>query len=141
LKKTYLELLEIDAIIAKLFKKNPKLKDGKFGYGYERFFKLNLEKIMNEMEEKRQDIRTENALTDKSTGELLYTDLNNQQRNYRYDKAGMMKMNLEMRVLNKEYENKSYEVIPYFISEMPEILDEERELLVGCLIDGKNLKT
>lgn len=141
MKKTYLELLEIDAIIAKLFKKNPKLKDGKFGYGYERFFKLNLEKIMNEMEEKRQDIRTENALTDKSTGELLYTDLNNQQRNYRYDKAGMMKMNLEMRVLNKEYENKSYEVIPYFISEMPEILDEERELLVGCLIDGKNLKT
>jgi len=139
MEKTYKELLEIDSLIAELFTKNPKLKEGKFAYGYKRFCDNNTNKIVDEINERVTDIRVENALTNKETGELVY-DGQGPQRQYKYTKEGMLKMNKEVRKLNKEYEGKVITIKPYIVSEIPEMLDEEKKLLVGCLIEANKKK-
>ena len=137
MKKTYAELREIDEIVGGLYIKNPKTKDGKFGYGYGRFYSKNAKSISEELNEKIMDSRIENAMVDEKTKELLY-DLQGggQNKLYKYTKEGMKKFLEETRKITKEYDEKEIEIIPFFVKEedLPEMSEEEKELLKGCLI-------
>ena len=53
LKKTFEQLKEIDNIVGGLYTKNIKLKDGKFGYAYNKFYVKNIKPLLDEMNEER----------------------------------------------------------------------------------------
>lgn len=134
MKKTFLELKEIDDCVAKIYAKYPDIQNSKFGYWYKRFFKKNLQPIIGELEEKLADCRLENALVDEKTREVLYTD--SSQRTYKFDKEGLKKLLNFNRVLLEEYNHKEFEITPFISSEAPEgLTDEDKELLKGILID------
>jgi hypothetical protein len=133
--KTFEQLKEIDSIVGNLYQKNPKLKDGKFGYAYNRFYAKNLKPIVDEINEKLTDSRIENAMVDATTKELLYDNSRGpEQKLFKYTKEGMIKFNNESRKIYQDYDKKEVEIIPYFTSDVPEMLDEQREELKGCLI-------
>lgn len=136
MKKTFEQLKEIDNIVGNLYAKNPKIKDGKFGYAYNRFYTKNIKPLIDEANEKIQDSRIENAMTDPNTKELLY-DLSRgpDQKIFKYTKEGLKKFNEEARKIQKESEAKEVEIKPFFTTDIPtELLDEEKDELVGCLI-------
>jgi hypothetical protein len=143
MKKTFEELREADTVVANLYMKNPKLKEGKFGYGWSKFYKKNLEPTYTEMQEKMADAKVENAMVDEKTKELLYDITDPHNKSYKYTKEGMKKLTEEFRKIVKEYDTKEVEVEPYFIKDtkyIPEMLDEERELLTNLIINIKNGK-
>jgi hypothetical protein len=136
MKKTNLELKEIDEVVGYLYQRNPKLQDGKFGYAYNRFYTKNIKPLMEQIQEEISDLKVEYAMVDEKTKELLYGEPDQRgNKPYKYDKEGMKKLLLETRKVVKKYESKSVDVIPYFSSVLPEKIEpEEKELLKGCLI-------
>jgi len=122
--------LEIDNVVGRLYKKDPTLKNGKFGYGYAKFFKKNIHPIVAEINEEIENCRIDNCLADEKTKEILYTA----DKQFRYDKEGYKKLNEFIRKINKEYAEKEVEVEPYILKDVPELLEEEKELLQGILI-------
>jgi len=129
------ELFEIDEIVNNLYVKNPKLKDGKFGYAYKRFYEKNLKDVLEEMQEKMTDCRIDNALVDEKTKELLYDSSDKGgQKLYKYTKDGMKKLLEDTRNIKKEYEKKEVKIEPYYASDVPDMIEEEKEALKGCLI-------
>ena len=136
MQKTYKELQEIDEVVAAIYQRNPEVRKGKFGYAYNRFYSKNIKPIIEEISEKLTDIRVENAMVDEKTKELVY-DNTNGQKLYKYTKEGMIKMLSEQRKINKEYDKKKVEIIPFITKDIPEdIMEEEKEALKGCLING-----
>jgi hypothetical protein len=136
MKKTFEEIKNIDNIVGGLYQKNIKLKDGKFGYAYNRFYAKNIKPTLEEVNEKITDARIENAMTDEKTKELLYDSSRGpEQKLFKYTKEGLIKFNDEVRKITKEYDKKEVEIIPFFTSEIPtELLDEEKEELKDYLI-------
>jgi len=136
MQKTYKELQEIDEVVAAIYQRNPEARKGKFGYAYNRFYSKNIKPIIEEISEKLTDIRVENAMVDEKTKELVY-DNTNGQKLYKYTKEGMIKLLAEQRKINKEYDKKKVEIIPFITKDIPEdIMEEEKEALKGCLING-----
>jgi len=134
IEKTFKELKEIDEIVGGIYARNPKAKEGKFGYAYNRFFSKNIKAIFDEIAEKITDVKVENAMVDKDTKELIY-DNTGGQKVYKYTKDGMKKLLEEQRKIYKEYDEKKVEIKPYITKDVPEdLLDEEKEALKGCLI-------
>jgi len=135
MKKTYAQLKEIDEVVGGLYGKNPKLRDGKFGYAYNRFVTKNVKPLVDEMQEKIMDCRVENAMVDEKTKELLYDRAGGEQNKlYKYTKEGMKTFMEETRKITKEFDEKEVEIIPFFVSDVPEMMEEEKEILKGCLV-------
>jgi len=135
LKKTFEQLKEIDNIVGNLYAKNPKLRDGKFGYAYNKFYTKNIKPILDEVNEEITDCRIENAMTDPTTKELLYDSSRGpEQKLFKYTKEGLKKFNDEVRKITKKYDAKEVEIIPNFTTDIPEMFDEEKAELKGCLI-------
>lgn len=136
MKKTLEQLLEIDNIVGNLYDKNPKLRDGKFGYAYNRFYVKNIKPILDDMQEKIVDVRIENAMVDEKTKELLReAEENSKIKNYKYTKEGMKKLTKDIREIVKESNAIEVEVIPFITSDVPEMLDEQKEMLKGLIIE------
>ncbi len=130
--KKFKELQEIDEIVGGLYKKNPALPNGRFGYWYNKFYKKNVTPILTEIGEKIADIRLDNAMVDEKTKEILYSE---DKQSYKITKDGMKKVNEQTRALHKEYEEKEVDVTPMISSEVPvELQEEDKELLKGLLI-------
>jgi len=127
--KTLEELLEADRLVAKLYSKEPTLKDGKFGYAWKRFYAKNITPVLTEMQEKTQDAYIDNALEDPKTKELLKDG-----DNYKYSKEGMKNLTEQIRTITKEYQAKEIEVEPYISSSVPEMTDEQKDVLTGLVI-------
>jgi hypothetical protein len=68
------QLKEVDEVVGGLYQKNPKLREGKFGYAYKRFYDKNLKPLLDEIQEKMADCRVENAMVDEKTGHVLAGD-------------------------------------------------------------------
>lgn len=130
MKKTFLELNQIDAVVGKLYRKNPELKDSKFGYAYNRFHELNLKPTQKKLQQEADDLFVKHALEDKDTKALL-KDNNGA---YQYSKEGQLTLNKEQRDLIEKYESLQIEIQPYIATYAPELSDEDFELLEGCLV-------
>lgn len=111
MKKTFLELSEIDQRIASVYKNNPDIVKTKFAYGYGKFVKNNLSVLQDEFKDKLLDIRIENALTDPQTGEILNDKEN--ERGFKFSKEGLKETIRQEKKLYSEYENKEIEIKPY----------------------------
>ena len=130
MQKTYLELMQVDELVGRLYAKDAKLRDGKFGYAWKRFVDKNIAPVMSELNDRLMDNKVENALTDPTTKELLYTA----DKNFKYSKEGMKVLLDANRKLLKEFEGRQIEIKPFYVADLPELLEEEKELLKGLII-------
>lgn len=131
--KTYREILEIDALVGKLYKENENLKSSKFGYWYNKFYEKNVDPIRNEYALALENIKVNNALEDEKTKALLKdSSIPNE---YQYSKPGRLKYLEEKQKLDKEFYDKQIEVISFKSPLVPEgLTGEEREMLEGIII-------
>lgn len=133
--KTFVELVEIDQMIGKVYGKNPALKDGKFGYAYAKFNRLNYKPTADEYSDRLNDIRIENALEDKETGEIM-VDLSNPKRGFKYSKDGLKTLMRLEKKLEQEFDAKIIIVEPYFSKVVPkEFTEDEKAMLSGLVIE------
>ena len=132
MKKTFKELLEIDLVVGKLYRKDTTLKDSKFGYAYNRFHAKNYEPVIKNLKEDMADLGVKHALEDEKTKALLQDE----QGNYKYSKEGKLALNKEERELIESYENKEIEITPYISVFTPSMSDEDFETLKGIVVDG-----
>lgn len=133
IKKTFEELKEIDELYGKLLG-NEGFANTKLGYAFKRFSDKNLKEIFQDFNDTLQDIRISNALTDKTTGAILYTS---DQKNYQYTPEGLKTTLKLIKEKNKEYSDKEFEVKPFIYTDLGtiELLDEEKELIKGVIIE------
>ena len=141
MKTQYKTLLLADRLVAQLYQIDPKLVNTKFGYAWKRFFEKNIQPTMTELNEKIEDLRIDNALTDKTTGEILYTQPDSRgAKEYKFNKDGLKKLTEQARALAKEFEDKEIDVQPYICKELPDImlegkkLKEDFEILKGLVL-------
>lgn len=133
MKITFKQAGEINKSLEHIYAKNPGLEKTKFDYAQKRFFEKNFSKIFNEYNQKLANIRINNALEDKTTGEILLDQMN--PREFKYSKEGLIKCLNEEKELENEYNAKEIEVEPFISSFVPEVTTEtEKELLTGLLI-------
>lgn len=132
MKKTFEELLKIDRLVGDLYKRNPALRNTKFGYAYKRFAEKNLDKIVTEYRKEINLAQLNNALEDEKTKEVLIDPQNS--RGYKYSKEGLMKVISDEFEIEKKWFEKEVDVEPFFSAYVPEeLLDEEKEDLKGIL--------
>ena len=131
--KTFKELQAIDQMIGFLYEQDQKLKNTKFGYAYQKFFKKNYEPALKEFQNKIFDIRLDNAMEDKITKEVLKDK--DSPRGFKFTKEGLKKCVEQERSLIEEFDKKEIEVTPQFSSYVPELTEEQKELLTGLIIE------
>ena len=131
--KTFKEILEIDSIVAKLYAKQPELKDGKFGYAYKRYYAKNYTPLTEEYKNEVETLKINNALENPQNKALIVDPQS--KTGFATSKEGLLKFNADLIKLDKEYETKEVEIIPFISPTIPEGLsDEEKELLTGVVI-------
>src|SRR3990167_5815263 len=114
------KLKEIDSVVANLYTKIPTLQEGKFGYGYKRFYEKNLAPTQKEYIQELQDARIDNALVDEKTKALL-KDPDPRSRGFQYTKEGLKALVKAERELDQKYDEKEIEIEPYIIKDLPEL--------------------
>lgn len=132
MQKTFKELLELDAVIGGLYQKNPALRETKFGWAQKRFYETNIAPTLKEYRDKTTEIQINNALEDKTTKALLIDPKN--PRGYLYSREGQIKCIAEENKLWEEYQAMEVEVKPYISTYVPDLTEEQTELLKGLLI-------
>ncbi len=131
--KTFQELNEADNLVGVLYKKDPTLRDTKFGYAYNRFYQKNFENLLKEFQKELELVRAEHALEDEKTKALILDDKN--PRGFAYSKQGFKSVvEAEEKFLEK-FNKKEVEIEPYFATFIPEDMnDYTREKLIGLVI-------
>ena len=132
MKKTFEELGKIDVVVGELYQKDGHLKDSKFGYAYKRFSEKNYLPKIKELQQELNDARIDNALEDPIT-HAVWTDSTNL-RGYKYSKEGLKAVMKKENELLNEWNKKEFEIDPYISEYVPELTEEQRELLKGVLI-------
>lgn len=107
----------------------------KLGYAVKRFFDKNLESVFEEYNVKLSTIRIDHALTDEKTKALLKREVKKHgEREFEYDKEGL-KATLEAeRKLEKEWQNKEFDVTPFICKDLPELNEIQKEAFKGYVI-------
>lgn len=138
MKKTFQELVGVDQMVGKLYAENPNLKETKFGYAYTKFYNKNYkptsEKYFEELTDKRIDL----ALEDPNTKEIL-KDFDPQSRGYKYSKESTKQIVKFERELSEKYHEMEIEIEPYYSAYLPELTEFQREMLMGLLIEAKEV--
>ena len=138
MKKTFEELKEIDILHGKL-RQIEGFDNTKFGYCFKKFSDKNIVKAFKEFNEILEDVRIDNALTDKKTAAILYKP-NGQ---FEFGKEGLKNVLKKSKELENKWNSKLIEVIPFICKEIPdtvELLDEEKDLIDGVIINLKEKK-
>jgi hypothetical protein len=138
MQKKMKDLFEADQIVGGIIAKNKdqNLEQSKFLYAWKKFYRLNIQSIIKEFQEKIADIRIKYASEDKD--HILQVD-NTNPRGYKYSKENLIKCIEEERNTEKELEEKMIEVQPYYCPQesLLELTDEQIESLTGLIIEPK----
>lgn len=133
MEKTYKQLSQLDNAVAEMIVKNPDLKSAKFGYHYRIFHEKNLKPIFDDYNKALAHIRIDCALTNPTTKALMTTESG---RGFEFSKEGRkMVIQAEMD-LEKEWDNKNFEIEPYKIDilDIPnptyEFIELAKEILI-----------
>ena len=133
MKKTFNEVMEADIMVGGLYKKNPDLRDTKFGYAWKRFYEKNIAPTLKEYRAEIEDAHITHALEDKETGKIL-TDKENS-RGYSYSKDGLKTVIKAEKEISEKYDGKEIEITPFISTYVPEGLTEEQtEMLTGSVL-------
>lgn len=135
MQKTFEELGKLDAIVGRMYQKNPELRNSKMGYAYKRFVAKNFQPTYDAFISELSDVRIDNALTNEATKEIL-TDPNPNSRGFKYSKEGLKAVIKAEDVITKKFNAKQIEIEPYIVKpeNLPELTDEQKEALTGLLI-------
>jgi hypothetical protein len=132
--KTFKELQEGDSIVAEAYRKNPKLKDSKFGYAYKRFSDKNYVPMVRDFNEELAMLRVKFALEDPATKEVLIDRMN--VRGFKYDKKGLMELMTAERELEEVFFKKDIKLVPHIVEVVPDdFSDEQVEMLKGSVFE------
>lgn len=133
IKKTFKELREIDSVVATLYAKNPTLRDSKFGYAYQRFYKKNYVPTAQQFNEALSGLQVDYALEEPTTKEVLVDKENN--RGFKYAKDQLKILIGKEVELTEEWGQKEYDVEPFISPLMPDNISEyEFDVLKGSLL-------
>ena len=132
MKKTFKDLLQIDSVVAELYKQFPELPQTKFGYAYKKFYKKNYEPISKEFAEEIQDSHIDNALEDDKTKALILDEKS--ATGYAHTREQWKAIRKATKEITEKYENKEIEITPYISSYIPELTEEQKEILTGYII-------
>jgi hypothetical protein len=138
MKRTFKQLKDIDNLVGSLYTKDDKLQDTKFGYAYKRFTDKNVTEIYKKFQRTLLDVRIDNALEDEKTKEVLIDNMN--VRGFKYSKVGLKKVVEDEDRVTKEFEAQEIDVEPYISSYIPELTEEEVDLLDGLLINKNGIQ-
>ena len=111
--------------------KTPDLAQTKFGYAVKRFFETNSPIVYKDYNLRLSTIRIDNALEDEKTKAVL-TKVSN--RGFEYNKEGLKNVMKQEQALEDEFENKEFEVVPYFSKDFPKMNDQEVEVFKGFVV-------
>ncbi len=132
--KTFKELQDVDSLIADIYKKNPKLKDSKFGYAYKRFSDKVYSPVVRDFQDELGFARVDNALEDPTTKEVLIDRMN--VRGYKYSKAGLKKCMEDEKKIIETWDIKEIEIKPFLVKDVPtELSEDDVELLKGIIFE------
>ena len=132
MKKTFLELLQVDGVVGALYKANPELRESKFGYAYNKFYKDNIQPTSELLAEEINLARIDNALEDEKTKAIIRDEKS--PRGYAYSKEGEKAVIAAEKTISQKFEQKEIEIKPYISSYIPEMTEEQKELLKGLVI-------
>lgn len=125
------QLNEINNVVAELYKKDEHLKQGKFGYAYNKFYQKNTQVILDELKEAITISNVNNALEDEKTKALI-TD---EKGKYKYSKEGKIALLKEQKAIVEEYYKKEIELTLYLSPVKPEMTEEQYEVLKGVIVE------
>jgi len=125
------QLNEINNVVAELYQKDEHLKQGKFGYAYNKFYQKNTQVILDELKEAITISNINNALEDEKTKALI-TD---EKGNYQYSKEGKIALLKEQKAIVEEYYKKEIELTLYLSPVKPEMTEEQYEVLKGVIVE------
>jgi hypothetical protein len=130
--KTFKELQEVDALVGELYVKDKTLQASRFGYAYKRFSDKNYSPLIKELQDEMFMIRINNALENPQTKEVLVDATS--KRGFKFSKAGLTQCIKDENVLMEKFNEKEIEIKPYVSTLVPELAEEETELLKGLVI-------
>lgn len=136
MKKTFLELRELDGIIVQLYIKTPSLKDTKFAYGYNKFYSKNYQSIYKEFQDAIINVQIENALTDPTTKALITDPMS--PRGFKYSMEGLKAVLKAENEINDKFNLKEIECEPYMCRDVPVLNEVQSQGMQGLLIPIKD---
>lgn len=125
------QLNEINNVVAELYQKDEHLKQGKFGYAYNKFYEKNTQVLLDELKEAITISNINNALEDEKTKALI-TD---EKGKYKYSKEGKIALLKEQKAIVEEYYKKEIELTLYLSPVKPEMTEEQYEVLKGVIVE------
>lgn len=134
MKITFQKLIEVNGYFNQVFRQYASTK---FGYAIKKFIEKNIKKVIEDYQEALYNVRIEYALTDPKTGAIIYDSEANEQngrRPFAYTPDKLKEIISAEKVLLAEWNLKEFEVEPYICTEVPELSDEVKELLIGLII-------
>lgn len=134
MKKTFNDLMRLDGVVARLLKDNSSLFDTKFGIAYKKHLDKNLSVIMSKRNDGLNDIYLENALTDPTTGAVLFDK--DSELGYKVSKEGFKQIKEDVKEFAAKFDNSEYEVEPIACKELPEGFDVSpiKEIVEGLFV-------
>lgn len=132
MKKTFKQLQEIDEVVGGLYLKDENLRGSKFGYAYKRFSEKNYVPAIKEMNEEILTVRIDDALEDQKTKEIISDQANF--RGFKYSKEGLKSVIKKEKDIRDSWDEKEIEITPHISTLIPEMTDDEKEILTGTLI-------
>ena len=136
IERTFEELIKIDNMMGSMFRVNPKLLEGKFGYAYKRFSEKNLSQHLKQFREELTDIRIEHALTDEKTKEIIFDKESD--RGFKYSKEGLKEVLKAERKLDEKWDKKVIKIVPYIMANDGlvdvELTEIQKEAFTGLFI-------
>ena len=133
--KTFEDLKEISEVYGRI--SSPEFLKTKLGYAFKRFYEKSMTPIFTDFNDLLQDIRIDNALTNKDTGEILYQP---DARNFKYTPEALKIVLNKIKEFTREWDKKEFEVKPFICNEIPSIIEfteEEKVLLEGVILNSK----
>lgn len=130
--KTFKELQEIDRIVGQLYTEYPTLRDTKFGYAYKKFSEKNYTPLLKEFQDAISTARIDNALEDEKTKAILIDAEST--RGYKFSKEGWKAIIAEENKIMDLFNIKDVEITPYLSAFVPELTEEQIEILKGTII-------
>ena len=137
--KTFKQIREFNQYASAILRRHP---ISKISYSLKKVLKKL--KMVEDYNNELEDIRVECCYTN-NKGVIEYDitkdSSGNEVRHYKYTKEDMKQRLHRMRELVEQWNNKTFEVNPYFVTEVPDdITMDEREALLGFVLVAEDLK-
>jgi hypothetical protein len=134
MKKTFNQLFILDQIVANLLKADNNIFNTKFGMAYQKHSTKNYQPLMEKRKEGLSDIYLEHALTDATTGAVLFDK--DSDYSYKLSKEGFKLSQIDAKAFINKFDSTEYDIEYIPCKELPEGFDVTpvKELVEGLFV-------